>query len=753
MVVETEHTHERAMLIGLIHSPFMRALKKKLTAYDISVSEAETLPYSFRGVDYVFIALESYTLAEFQQICKTRTRTLVITDNKDVYTNCVNVIKKDRISHVRVVALDIYESHTDAIERVLWFMLSPSSDISLNMSPLLEPAAQKKPVPVEKAPRVLGRRHKIAAIAGMLFLMHTLFFVPLSFAYFFTYIAAKDIKNQKIAESKTAIQAATLSFKLTQGAYVLAQPGLRFLFFSVYTDNLMKVEENALIFTTNTALAIENSRAIASLLLNTHKNDAQVKEVRTRIRNLESQVAALEKSSQNVYDRLTYSPEPIQKIREDFEKISMYLQTGSQFIAHLDTILADNTEKTYMFFFYNNMEIRPGGGFIGSFAKVKFTNYTLTSFDVYDVYDADGQLKTHIRPPAPIREYLNQPHWFLRDSNFKPDFEDNVHTAEYFLEQELQIKDFDGAAAITTTALTYMLEGFGDVYVPDFQETITADNFYLKAQSQTETDFFPGSKQKKSFLSTVARTLMLGLETADHAKLGIAIKRALDEKHIVLYTKDADVQSDIERLGWSGKVLYPQCITNSENCIINHILPVDANLGVNKANYFVNKSMRLKTMFADDGTSTHELNIAYTNNSPPKVFPGGTYKNYFQLYIPHNALVRRVEVNGSHVIFDQSRTGLFSVIGTLVTIQPKETSVVTVVYTLPDKIMTGENAYQIVMQKQIGSFNHEFSLEIVFPQKVLMTHQNFKSVAKNNSVLYNSNLSTNKVFVIEFVKE
>ena len=180
----------------------------------------------------------------------------------------------------------------------------------------------------------------------------------------------------------------------------------------------------------------------------------------------------------------------------------------------MDTIFGEKNPQDYVVFFYNNMEIRPGGGFIGSFAHVTFDTYTLKEFKVYDVYDADGQLGIHVEPPLPIRTYLEQPHWFLRDSNFNPDFERNIDTADFFLRKELSLPEFDGAAAITATGLSYILEAFGDVYIEDFGETINKDNFYIKTQSQTEQDFFPGSTKKKNFLSSVGRTLMFKLDTA-----------------------------------------------------------------------------------------------------------------------------------------------------------------------------------------------------------------------------------------------
>jgi hypothetical protein len=753
LVVETEQTAEKALLVEKGKSPLMRALKKKLKEYNMHVSETSALPYSFKDVDYMFVALDEYTQGELQQLFHAKTRILIITSHEKVFKEFTHLIEQNKEHPLRIVAVSKDETNPDILERILWFMLSQSSEVSLNMSPLLPETHRPGKTHHARLKFTMTRRRLIVAGTLALILLHTFFLLPLAGALYFTYNAATSLRDQRIPSTESSLKKARVLFTFAEGGYVLAKPGLQFLFLSVQPENLMSLERDSLSFIDTTIKASSNTRAIAHLLLNTHKDVRQVQETRSRIQDLEEQVALLEKSSQSIHDRLVYTIGPLAKIRNSFEKIAAYLRTGSQLIGHMDSILADNTQKTYIFFFYNNMEIRPGGGFIGSFARVTFADYTLKNFEVYDVYDADGQLKTHVRPPAPIRDILDQPHWFLRDSNFNPDFEQNVETARFFLEKELGINDFDGAVAITTTALTYMLDAFGEVYVPDFNETITAENFYLKAQTQTETDFFPGSQQKKSFLSTVGRTLLLKMEDADPALFGIAIKRALDEKHIVIYTKDAAVQADIERLGWSGKVLNPQCITSTSHCIVNHILPVDANLGVNKANYFVHTSMHLKTVFDPSGRIDNELSFAFTNNSPPKVFPGGVYKNYFQVYIPHNARITSVRVNDAEQPYDQSRTGFFTIIGTLLTIEPKETAVITLNYTLHEKMLSGANAYQMVFQKQIGSFNHDFSLEVVFPNGVLITDQNFKSVAKNNSVLYNSSLSANKIFVIEFVKE
>ncbi len=751
-IVETENKQENVLIVQKNETKFLNALIKEIQKLDIFVEKTSELPYSFGNIDYLFVFKESYPEGEIRQLFASSVKTLIITSNEKIFHEFDDMIKRNHKSHVRVVLVSENEVREDVVEKILWFMLTKSHEVSLNMRPTLEPVKKKKKKPLIKI-TLTRKRIGLAVLVGLVAL-HTLFTIPLAFTTYHTYKAGIALQDQNITNARESVDKARNYYILTESTYVLAKPGLQFTFLSVVPENTLNILDDSITFIDTAITASQNTRVISALLLDTSKTPAQIQEMRELIAELEEDVVILERTSQSIYDRLDYDFEVIQDTRAKFEQVSQYVQTGSTLISHLDSILSDNTEKDYIFFFYNNMELRPGGGFIGSFAHVVFSNYTLKSFDVYDVYDADGQLETHVRPPQPIREYLEQPHWFLRDSNFSPDFEENVKTAEYFLDKELNLTDFDGAVAITTTALTYMLDAFGDVYIPDFKETINADNFYLKAQSQHELDFFPGSTAKKSFLSTVGRTLLLKLQEADPALLGIAVKKALDEKHIVILTDDPTVQKDIDVLGWSGKLLNPQCIVNTSSCIINHILPVEANLGVNKANYFVSKLMKLKTVFQEDGEVQNELSISFTNSSAEGVFPGGPYKNYYQLYIPFNADIDYVEVNGNKIRdYDEANTGLFKVVGVYLEIEPKETSIVTVGYTLQDKAKSGENAYQIVLQKQLGSFNSDFSLEVVFPDSFLITDQNFKSVAKNNSVLYNSSLSTNKVFVIEFVKE
>jgi hypothetical protein len=178
------------------------------------------------------------------------------------------------------------------------------------------------------------------------------------------------------------------------------------------------------------------------------------------------------------------------------------LEAVTQFkkiLPYFDDLLAKDSEKKYLLLFANNMELRPGGGFIGSFGVLTTKNYALNNIQIYDVYDADGQLTAHIEPPPAIRNYLNQPHWFLRDSAFSPDFLENYEQAKFFLEKEMNLSRFSGAILVTTTAIENILDAFGNLYLPEFQETVNKKNFYLKTSTIRKKIFSLALFKRKVF--------------------------------------------------------------------------------------------------------------------------------------------------------------------------------------------------------------------------------------------------------------
>src|SRR3989344_1625252 len=167
--------------------------------------------------------------------------------------------------------------------------------------------------------------------------------------------------------------------------------------------------------------------------------------------------------------------------------------------------------QSYLVLFQNSMELRPTGGFVGSVGKLTMVDGLVADFTIFDVYELDGQLRGHVDPPDPIRTLLSQEHWYLRDSNWDPDFFESGQRAAWFYEKETG-QSVDGVIAVTTAFVTELLRASGPIVLSDYNDRITSDNFLGKALYYTKSDFFPGSTPQKDFLGSLARGIFERLQ-------------------------------------------------------------------------------------------------------------------------------------------------------------------------------------------------------------------------------------------------
>ncbi|MEK7472446.1 MAG: DUF4012 domain-containing protein [Patescibacteria group bacterium] len=408
------------------------------------------------------------------------------------------------------------------------------------------------------------------------------------------------------------------------------------------------------------------------------------------------------------------------------------------FFSRISILLGNEKPQKYLFLFQNNMELRPTGGFIGSYAIMTFDKGRLAEIVVNDVYTADGQLKGHVDPPEPIRKYLGEGGWFLRDSNWDPDFSVSAVKAEWFLDKELNEK-FDGVIAIDLNFVKNLLEVTGPINLSDFGLTIDSNNLYQTVQSEVEDDFFPGSIKKASILTSLSRNIISEIENLKsdkHLNLFRKIYQSLDRKHLQIYLHDVNAQEAISNLGYSGEINLDT--TCGQRCLKDGYSLIDANLGVNKSNLFIKRSQELNLSVSKEIIS-HELFVTYENSASPAVGKSGVYKNYARILLPLNtklAGVRIYETNGTYkeLEYDINNMETRVEVGFLFEILPGTQKRIQIVWSIFDNKFSQGGEYNLNIIKQAGTEEDNLTINIKTTNLVL--------TGRNLSV-YNTTLAKN----------
>lgn len=736
LITEIENKKQRILIIDRRKSNLGNLIKNKLSKYDSDIYYATTEPREIIDFSYIFL-INGTPGREFIQKNKNRKIVYIFVDNKKVADNLSNWVNKHETKNVKVLNIISDNISDDELEKILWFSFSKSHEVYLNLQYIEN---KKVKVNRELSPSSFFTKKKIIVLLSAFITVYYLLIFPfMALSSYLIYKSLNELENERIITSQKLLSYAQISNSISKNIYKVSRPGYLFLSLALWPDDLITINDKAAEALDKSLKIYGHADQLMHLILKKTKSQEEKNEVIVRFGVISDKLKGLQEDLAVLNDKVHKS------------KISSSLETVKKvrkLLPYFPQIFAQNTERKYLLLFANNMEIRPGGGFIGSYGILTMKDLALDKIDVFDVYDADGRLTEHIEPPSAIREYLNQPNWFLRDSAFSPDFYENYGQAKLFLEKEMGLSDFSGGAIVTTTAIQNSLLAFGNIYLPDQDEVVNKENFYLKTQVHSEQNFFPGSIAKKSFLASLARQMIINMDSASLVKLIEGIKISLDEKQTAFAFEDIDIQNIMDSLYWSGRTIMPQC-PSASSCVNDFIFPYDANLGVNKANFYVTRSLTHRVQIDSIGTIHNSFIIDLTNDSPSNNFPGGPYKNYFQILLPKKSIIKAVTKNGILVEGFDEKESIYKSLGFLVEIAPQKTAEIKIDYQLEQKIEKGKQIYQLVFQKQIGSKNSDINLEIVLPSNIHLVNQNFRPLVKDNRILYNTSLSQDKIFILE----
>lgn len=421
----------------------------------------------------------------------------------------------------------------------------------------------------------------------------------------------------------------------------------------------------------------------------------------------------------------------------------------------LPEVVALDGNKSYLVLLQNNNELRPGGGFIGSFAKINFEGGKLKKLEVNDTYAVDGQLKIHVEPPKEIKEDLGQKDFFLRDSNFEPDFPTAARQAEWFYTKETGER-VEGVVALDISAAADLLSVLGPLDLPDYNEKITAENLFERALAYSEVGFFPGSQAKKSFLTSLTQSLLnklFFLPNQNWPRVVSSLGRSLQQKHLIVYLDNPTLFSYIISQSWAA--VLPRPSTEATSAVADFLFPVEANLGANKVNYYIDRSYNLETVVGKDGDINHRLRISYTNRSPSDAFPGGKYKNRMRVYLPAGSKLTRALWGERDMTKDVSSFSDYGRLGLslLLELSPKEQKTLVLDYQVAQKLeFVGNSAkYRLDVIKQAGTLKDPFIWRVTFPLNLKLSSEESQKIGPQEQTIQ-TDLSQDRSFELEFSK-
>lgn len=361
--------------------------------------------------------------------------------------------------------------------------------------------------------------------------------------------------------------------------------------------------------------------------------------------------------------------------------------------------------------FQNNHELRAGGGFIGSYARMKINQGEIESFLVDDIYNPDGQLDQLLLPeesPAPdvMKQFLGVNHLYLRDSNWWPHFPDTGENFVTLYSKATSITP-QWVIGINLSLVEGLLSLVGELELPATHSTVTAETLFEKAEVASEVGFVPGSTGKKDFLTEVAQQLWLKLfpvQKENLASLGAIIGRQLADGNVQFYSSVPEWQQIVEQAAIAGEIGTTQG---------DYISVISSNVGGNKSNYWIERSTDYSIYVDREGNLRSKTDIYFTHRGTTETWPGGLYKDYVRVYVPLGSILAETSgFIGDITTYEEYGKTVFA---GLVEVPIQTTKQVTLMYHLPDSLsLTQGGTYTLLVENQSG-LQETFSVNIGLP--------------------------------------
>jgi hypothetical protein len=414
-------------------------------------------------------------------------------------------------------------------------------------------------------------------------------------------------------------------------------------------------------------------------------------------------------------------------------------------------------QMSYLLVLQNNDELRPTGGFIGTYGILTVKDGEIDRLDTHDIYHMDMPVRDtlSIQPPHPIDQYLVDK-WYMRDANWSPDWPQSAEKIEWFYHQENSLlppkddindfdKKFDGIIAITPNVVENLLRIVGPVELEG--EVYTADNFQNLLQYRVEKGHIElgiPSWHRKEIIGEILKELkqrVLAAPIEHYASIFKTVIQDLEKKNIMVYFKRGHLAEAARQANWDGAM---PAVDG------DYLYVVDANLGSLKTDAVMERSISYSIDSRASGAAANlKINYDHTGQADWKT---SRYRSYTRIYTPKGSELVSARgfaetLNGSQA--DVYTENGYTVFAGLVLVSPNGNTKLELEYRLPAKFSTDKiDSYSLYVQKQPGKEVEPLSVKFSFSSPLInyVPQESFDSSPEVGQAAWKTDLSVDREF-------
>lgn len=417
---------------------------------------------------------------------------------------------------------------------------------------------------------------------------------------------------------------------------------------------------------------------------------------------------------------------------KDFLKLSNKVISLSRSLNYTEQILkgdlpwltAKDGNRNILILFQNNTEIRPSGGFLGSFGVLRFQDGVLVKIDFEkNIYKLDKEfyMENHIDPPGELVNTTE--HWSMINSNWWLNVPDSFEEVENFYELESG-ESVDGVIALDTTLFLRILEKIGPIEMPEYGLTVTSENFLKDIQYEVEVGYFEreGNSEENEPKKILAQMMpkflnqfFSGLQDKEKVfSLLNTLGSGIEEKHLLFHMDNEDFQERLVDLNMVGAL---------QRESDDYLYVTSTNIGGLKSSLNVKETISLDSWVGQESMTENELTLERVHNGSYD-WPDGVNKNYVRVLIPLGAEVTNFEAisgnfqrmyenglkDGSEYWIDEEAG--YTRINFWMNTEPGNTSKVKINYRFKTDL---SDDYKTIFQKQPGLENSSLNYSLRLP--------------------------------------